>query len=128
VPWHLTTREVAAQVRSVLRPDGLYLVNLIDHPPLAFARAEIATIAAVFPSVAVVASRNALAGRDGGNLVVLASARDLPIAAIRTALARRAPELALLSGPDAVAAYAGDAEPLTDDHAPVDQLLTPYAG
>jgi spermidine synthase len=125
VPWHLTTREVAGQVRSVLRPGGLYLVNVIDHPPLAFARAEIATIAAVFPSVAVVASRDTLGGRGGGNLVVLASSRDLPVAAIRAALARRAPELALLSGADGVAAYAGDAQPLTDDHAPVDQLLTP---
>ena len=128
MPWHLTTHEVVARVRSVLRPGGLYLVNVIDHPPLAFARAEIATIAAVFPSVAVVASRDTLAGRGGGNLVVLASSRDLPVPAIRAALARRAPELALLSGPDAVAAYAGHAETLTDDHAPVDQLLTPYGG
>jgi spermidine synthase len=128
VPWHLTTREVVAQVRSVLRPGGLYLLNVIDYPPLAFARAEIATVAAVFPSVAVVATRDALAGRAGGNLVVLASTGELPVPDIRAALARRAPELALLSGADAVAAYAGDAQPLTDDHAPVDQLLTPYSG
>ncbi|HYJ76095.1 MAG TPA: fused MFS/spermidine synthase, partial [Kineosporiaceae bacterium] len=126
VPWHLTTREVVARVRSVLRPGGVYLVNVIDHPPLAFARAEVATIADVFPSVAVIASPDALAGRDGGNLVVLASGAELPVDAIRTALARRAPELALLSGAGAVRAFAGDAEPLTDDHAPVDQLLTPY--
>jgi spermidine synthase len=125
VPWHLTTREVADQVRRVLRPGGVYMVNVIDHPPLAFARAEVATIAAAFPSVAVVASPAALDGRDGGNLVVLASARDLPVEAIRTALAERAPELSLLSGREAVAAFAGDARQLTDDHAPVDQLLTP---
>jgi spermidine synthase len=128
VPWHLTTREVVAQVRSVLRPGGLYLLNVIDYPPLAFARAEIATVAAVFPSVAVVATRDALAGHAGGNLVVLASTVELPVPGIRAALARRAPELALLSGAGGVAAFAGDAQPLTDDHAPVDQLLTPYAG
>jgi spermidine synthase len=124
VPWHLTTREVAQQVRRVLRPGGLYMLNVIDRPPLAFARAEVATIAQVFGSVAVVATPDALAGRGGGNLVVLASAGELPVDGIRAALARRAPALAVASGPAALA-FAGDASPLTDDHAPVDQLLTP---
>jgi spermidine synthase len=126
VPWHLTTREVVEQVRRVLRPAGMYMLNVIDHPPLAFARAEVATIATAFGSVAVVATPDALAGRGGGNLVVLASTRDLPVDALRGALARRAPELSLQSGSDAVAAFTGGAQPLTDDHAPVDQLLTPY--
>jgi spermidine synthase len=124
VPWHLTTREVVQQVRRVLRPGGVYMLNVIDHPPLAFARAEVATIAQVFGSVAVVATSDALAGRSGGNLVVLASTGELPVEAIQAALARRAPALAVAAGPAALA-FAGDASPLTDDHAPVDQLLTP---
>lgn len=124
VPWHLTTREVVAQVRRVLRPGGVYLLNVIDRPPLAFARAEVATVAAEFDSVAVIATTDALAGRGGGNLVVVASTGPLPVDAVRAALASRAPALDIAAGPDALA-FAGGAQVLTDDHAPVDQLLTP---
>jgi spermidine synthase len=124
VPWHLTTREVAAEVRRVLRPGGLYLLNVIDRPPLAFARAEVATLASVFGSVAVVATPDALAGRDGGNIVVLASTAPLPVGAVEEALTRRAPALGVLAGGD-VATFTRGAQVLTDDDAPVDQLLTP---
>ena len=31
VPWHLATREWAAEVRRVLRPGGLYALNVIDQ-------------------------------------------------------------------------------------------------
>ena len=31
VPWHLATREAVAEVRRVLRDDGVYVANLIDH-------------------------------------------------------------------------------------------------
>ncbi len=125
VPWHLTTREVAEQVRRVLRPGGVYLLNVIDNPPLAFARAEVATLAEVFDSVAVVATTDTLDGRGGGNIVVLASTAPLPVDRVRAALARRAPALDIAAGP-AARDFAGGARPLTDDHAPVDQLLTPY--
>jgi hypothetical protein len=45
--------------------------------------------------------------------------------AVRAALVRRAPTLAVAAGDDARTFAAGGAV-LTDDHAPVDQLLTPY--
>lgn len=32
VPWHLTTRQFVAEVALVLRPRGVYAVNVIDHP------------------------------------------------------------------------------------------------
>jgi len=123
VPWHLTTRELVADVRRVLADDGLYAVNIIDHPPLAFVRAEVATIAAAFDHVALIARPDALAGREGGNFVVLASDRPLPDDAIRTGLLERGGELQLAAGSSA-ARFAGDARILTDDFAPVDQLLT----
>ncbi len=62
VPFHLTTTEALADVRRVLTPDGAYVANMIDHPPLAFARAEVATLLATFEHVAVAASPEALAG------------------------------------------------------------------
>jgi MFS family permease len=125
VPWHLTTRELVRDVQRVLADDGLYAVNIIDQPPLAFVRAEVATIAAVFEHVAIVARPDALDRQDGGNFVVLASDRPLPIEAIRANLLERGGELALADA-EAARAFAGDARILTDDFAPVDQLLTPY--
>jgi spermidine synthase len=112
VPWHLATREFAQDVRRVLAPGGLYVLNLIDRPPLDFARAELATLGRVFEHVAVVADVE-----EGGNFVVLASRRPLRVPA---------PEAGeeVLAG-RAVAGFAAGAEVLTDDHAPVDQLLTP---
>jgi spermidine synthase len=124
VPWHLTTRELVADIRRVLADDGLYAVNIIDHPPLAFVRAEVATIAAVFPHLAIVARPGALAGEEGGNFVVLASDRPLPEDVVRQRLLDRGGELRLADGA-ATARFAGDARILTDDFAPVDQLLTP---
>ncbi len=126
VPWHLTTREMVADVHRVLAAGGLYAVNVIDHPPLAFARAEIATIAAEFRHVAVVAHPDALRASRGGNLVVLASDGPLPLDALRARLAERGGGLAVLAGADAVTRYVDGARILTDDFAPVDQLLTPY--
>jgi spermidine synthase len=123
VPWHLTTREVVAQIRHILRSDGVYAVNVIDFPPNGFVRAEVATIASVFPNVAIVADPDALRGSGGGNFVVVASAAPLPLDALRARLTERRSTLGVASG-DAVVRFTGDAMILRDDYAPVDQLLT----
>ena len=125
VPWHLTTRQVAEQVRRALKPTGIYAVNVIDYQPDRFARAEIATLKVVFPHVAMIAAQATVAGVGGGNHVIVASASPLPLAEIKQNLRERGDwELA---GEEATAAYAGDAEVLTDDRAPVDQLVTTYS-
>ena len=64
VPWHLATREMAADIARVLSPDGVYAQNVIDYPPGRFIRAELATVADVFPHVALIAPPAALAGAD----------------------------------------------------------------
>ena len=74
MPWHLATREFVDQVDRVLRPDGVYAINVIDHPPMAFVKAEAATLAAVFEHVAVLGPADRLAGRTGGNLILIALA------------------------------------------------------
>jgi spermidine synthase len=76
VPGHLATVEHVAAVRAVLRPQGVYAVNLGDSGRLAFARQQAATLAAVFAHVVVVAEPSVLRGRRFGNLVFAAS--DLP--------------------------------------------------
>ena len=125
VPWHLTTREVVAEIARILKPDGVYALNLIDHPPNRFAYAEVATVASVFPQVAVVAAESAIEGRSGGNFVIVASARPLPVAPLRQRLLDRGSDLTVASDGDA-GRFAGRAPVLTDDYAPVDQLLTPH--
>jgi spermidine synthase len=123
VPWHLTTRELVLDLRRILRPDGVYAVNVIDYAPDRFVKAEVATIASVFPDVAIVADPASLAGAGGGNFVVVASAAPLPVAAIRARLAQRGSGLAVSDGA-AVTRFASGAMILRDDYAPVDQLIT----
>jgi MFS family permease len=122
VPWHLTTRETLEQVRRALRPDGVYAMNLIDHPPFRFARAEVATLLEVFPYVIVAAAPDTVTGEDGGNHVVVASESPLPVGAFVARLATRSDWRVM--GPERTAEYATGGQILTDDFAPVDQLIT----
>jgi spermidine synthase len=125
VPWQLTTREALQLVDAALTDDGVYAVNLIDHPPLDFVRAELATLRDVFPHVVLLARAPVLAGEDGGNLVAVASRSPLAVEQIAAALADQ--DLAWQVAEQAeLDAFVGDARVLTDDYAPVDQLLTPY--
>jgi spermidine synthase len=119
VPWHLTTEEFLTDVRRVLRPGGVYVMNLIDFRPLGFARAEAATLLTVFHDVALVARADGNREPRGGNVVLLASDRPLPRALLPARMG------VVVLGRARVRAFAGDSEPLTDDHAPADQLLTP---
>ncbi|WP_238161240.1 fused MFS/spermidine synthase [Kribbella antibiotica] len=113
VPWHLTTRELIADVKRVLRPDGIYLINVIDHGPASFARAELRTLQAEFAQVAVIAAGDG----SGGNFVLVASDRPLPAITVAAGMQVQ----------DDLTQFVASAPVLTDDFAPVDQLLTPYA-
>lgn len=125
VPWHLTTRETVQEVRRVLRPEGMYALNVIDYPPADFARAEIATVMSVFTHVAVIGTPGAVDLSVGGNYVILAAQGQLPLTAIEQRLRERGATLEILSGAELTELVAGSPV-LTDDYAPVDQLLTPY--
>jgi spermidine synthase len=88
VPPHLATLEFAEQVRRVLKPDGVYVLNVIDCPPLRVSRAEAATLLAAFEHVVLTADRDLLRERDAGNVVFVASAVPLPEAELARAAAR----------------------------------------
>ncbi|MDP1848776.1 MAG: fused MFS/spermidine synthase [Solirubrobacteraceae bacterium] len=117
VPWHLATAEFAREIRRVLRPGGLYALNLIDQRPLALLRAEAATLLDVFADVRLVA-RAANGEPRGGNVVFLASDRPLAPAVRSTARGARTFHRA------AVRRIAGATAVLRDDDAPADQLIS----
>jgi spermidine synthase len=118
VPWQLMTTEWLHDIRRVLRPDGLYALNMIDYRPLSLLRAEAATLLATFANLRMVTP----AGADGlpieGNAVLLASNGPLP--------AQRGPaaDSARIYDRAAIVKLVAGAKPLRDDFAPVDQLET----
>ena len=125
VPWHLTTTEMLDEIDRVLRPDGAYVVNLIDYPPLRFVRAETATAATVFDHVAAIAAQRTIDGEGGGNLLLYASDTPLDRGGVEASIAtwgERA-TTGIVSEPGDLATFIGRSPVLTDDFAPVDQLL-----
>jgi len=79
-PAHLTSVEFAAEAARVLRPDGRYLVNIADGPPLRHARAQVATVRSVLPEGCLIADSAVLRGRRYGNLVLVAGRTAPPVA------------------------------------------------
>lgn len=129
VPWHLTTHEFLGEIDRVMRPDGRYVMNLIDGPALSFVRAEARTLGQRFEHLAVVARPGAFDGLDGGaggggNVVLVAAHSPLDVDAILARLAGSGnASVRIIAGTEAVEAFIGDAPVLTDDLAPVDQLI-----
>jgi spermidine synthase len=81
-PAHLTSVEFTVAGAKALRPTGLYAVNVGDGPPLAHARGRVAAVRSVFAHVCVLAEPAVLRGRRFGNLVVVASERELPVSGL----------------------------------------------
>jgi len=115
MPLHVRTVEFAAEVARVLRPDGLYLVNVTDLPPLVETRVQVATLRAVFADVCVVGDRRMLRGRRYGNLVLAATSRPggLPVARLAVA-ALRDPVPGGLLHATALDTFVAGAHPVTD--------------
>src|SRR3954451_7144528 len=81
-PAHLTTVEFATDVARVLRSRGVTAWNVSDGPPLRVARAAAATLRTFSAHVALLAEPGTFRGRRFGNTVAVASATELPIAAL----------------------------------------------
>ena len=110
VPWQLTTKEFLEEVQRVLKPGGVYLMNLIDTG-MDFVKAEAATLRQVFDDVGLfnLGSNHVLIGSNG---------RSSPRCAHLAGAVAAQP----VSGND-LDRLIGDARVLEDDFAPVDQLL-----
>jgi hypothetical protein len=122
VPWHLTTREFLGEVDRVLRPDGVWVQNVIDYPTFQFARAELATLRERFDHVYAIATQSDFDGDSGagGNLVLVASHRALDQDELSGLVSQHGD--VVLSGAK-LDRFIGDAPIITDDFAPIDQWL-----
>lgn len=120
VPWHLTTREFVATVDQVMAAGGVYVLNVIDQGSLRFLRAEIATLAERFSTVAAISEPATFDRGLLANTVLVASNAELDLDRIASMAARRGK---VVRSGEELSRFAGDAPVLTDDHAPVDQWL-----
>ena len=122
VPWHLTTVEFNKEINRVLGTGGTYTMNVIDYRDLNFIKAESATLLQVFSHVALFAPPHYLAGRGGGNFVLVASQDPIDVAAIETRIRSRGGSEIGIEGAE-LGEFIGGSPILTDDYAPVDQML-----
>jgi predicted membrane-bound spermidine synthase len=114
IPYHLATKEFNDIVADRLKPDGLYLVTVVDGVNYDFLRSYIKTMRESFPYVDLLAVPGEAGGGARAVFVVGASKQPLP----RTATT---------ATPAQLASFLAERDPvtLTDDYAPVDQLLAP---
>jgi spermidine synthase len=113
VPYHLVTREFNELVKDHLKPGGLYLVNVVDGIHHDFLRSYIKTLMQTFPYVRMIVTPGGAAGQQ--NTFVIVASMQAP------------PRTKEMSSPARLASFLTerDTTTLTDDHAPVDQLLAP---
>ncbi|MEE1930708.1 fused MFS/spermidine synthase [Streptomyces sp. TRM 70351] len=113
VPAHLTTVACGRAAARALRPHGVYVVNLADGTPFGFLRSQLATLAAVFPELCLLAEPAVLRGRRFGNVVVAASRAPLPTAELARRAAADAFPARVVHG-RALHRMTGDAQPVQD--------------
>jgi len=124
VPFQLVTKEFNDKMARLLADDGVYLVNLIDtYENGRFLGAVVSTLEQTFPCVYVIGNRVGRASlRD--TFIVVATARQFDPAKILRQYSAHLP-FWLLN--DSEIAYLKDKARhlvLTDDYAPVENLLT----
>jgi hypothetical protein len=107
---------VVEEIDRILRPGGIVMMNVIDGGRSRFARAELATLAEQFRHVAVVIPETGVPDDVPVNQVLVASQAPLPRFDI-------APADGMVVSGRALTRYIDGARVLTDDHAPVDQLV-----
>jgi MFS family permease len=118
VPWHLLTREWIQDIRRVLKPGGLYVLNLIDFHHEKLLKAELATLLPLFRDVQVATGPDADGQPGGGNAVLIASDTA------RAYAYDPARDGAYIYNREQVEELAHGATKLRDDFAPVDQLMS----
>ncbi|MBI4305625.1 MAG: fused MFS/spermidine synthase [Chloroflexi bacterium] len=130
VPYHLTTLEFNENVKALLKPDGIYAVNIVDRPHSGrFLRSFAHTLQRSFPHVAVVSPDGNFGSDARTTTVVVASYRSITQEDLRTAssrLGRPIPSSHVYPPVEMdILMNERRAVLITDDFAPVDQMLAP---
>lgn len=115
LPAHLATLELVREVAAVLRPGGVYAVNVADSGTLAFARQQAAALVEVFAHVVVLADPGVLRGRRFGNLVLAGSDTPFPLDHLQRVTTRASGQARVADGRE----LARGARPATDACPPV---------
>ena len=127
IPYHLTTVEFNRIIAARLKPNGIYLSNIIDKfEGGEFLKAEANALRAVFPHVYIFGRGETFEPFDRNTYVLMASGAPLNRAALDAITARDVPSLRTMPlSVDRFNTYvtSGRAITLTDDFVPVDQLL-----
>lgn len=127
IPWHLTTLEFTQKLRDSLKPNGFFLANIIDNPKRgAFVRPYVNTLKQVFPYVTIAAMGEGWKSFAQNTLIVVGSNEPLDDAKLTEALKARGKDpVTRVMPPDELNEYLAQGSDmiLTDDHAPVDQLI-----
>lgn len=114
VPPSLTTTQWCDAVATVLRPGGVVACNLPDAAPFPHTRAEVATLRTRFAHVLAVAEPGTLRGRRTGNVLLVASDAELPVATWGRRLAGDAATPVRLLDEGQVRDRFGGGEPIVD--------------
>jgi spermidine synthase len=131
IPYHLTTKEFAMQLRSLLKPDGLLLANVIDSfKKGAFMPSYIRTLEEVFGKGNVhLMTLTSDYDRIGiSTCVVVASPQKLDMDDFVKKVKGKGGEITShVMPPDRLQEYLKDRTSviLTDDYVPVDNLIAP---
>ncbi len=126
VPYQLTTQEFMGDVRQLLKPDGLYVMNLIDAYDVGgFMNAISQTFAASFPHRGAISAIPELGSRNTTVFVGSNQPLDLSDIAEWTTRPGTFNGLVLTDGHFADLRARNGECVLTDDWAPVENLLAP---
>ena len=112
-PAHVTSVEFYRDAVSLLKPDGVVLVNIADGPPLSFARGQASTLSSIVENVAALAETQVLKGKRFGNIVLVGSNTALPMDWLPRLLAS-GPHPAKAVAGDELRQFAGNAPVVTD--------------
>jgi spermidine synthase len=137
VPFHLTTREFNDKIASLLTPDGIYLINVIDldyDGSGQFLSAFVATLRETFARLYVFRTSTTSTARQRETFVVACAGEESELSIESIARDARLSRLLVawsepkrVGGTMAQLLAAGAGRILTDDHAPVESLLARVA-
>jgi predicted membrane-bound spermidine synthase len=132
VPYHLTTREFNELVQGLLKPGGVFIVNIVDNINTGrFLRAYVYTLSQTFENVYVLRDDDLWEDDPRSNITYVVVATDVPVtpddlAGASASVGRAAPVTRFM--PPAVFERWSSGEEkilLTDGFVPVDQLIAP---